>query len=142
MQKLFRPSILITLYRGEKNLKEVLSPSLFPLKLIKNEIQSVVVINAISVRIILYLIINFLSVRLQVECTVLVVACLVTALMYFYITFCKKCGDQYSVSVTDFKTISRVHKGDIKTNKDRCGAARHVNNKCYNSNNPHIFIKI
>lgn len=104
--------------------------------------QSVVVINAISVRIILYMIINLLSVMLQVECTVLVVAWLVTALMYFYITFCKKFGDQYLVSVTDFKTISGVHKGDIKTNKDRCGAARHVNNKCCNSNNPHIFIKI
>ena len=39
MQKLFRPSVFITLYRGEKNLKGVLSPSLFPPKLIKNEIS-------------------------------------------------------------------------------------------------------
>ena len=44
-------------------------------------VQAVIVIN-ISKRIILYLIIN-LSVRLLLECTVLEVACLVTALMLF-----------------------------------------------------------
>ena len=66
-----------TLYRREKNLKEILSPSLFLPALNKNESQSVLVNNVTSVEMILYLIIN-LSLRLQVEGTVLGVACLVT----------------------------------------------------------------
>ena len=44
------------------------------------KVTSVIVINVISARIILYLTIN-LTVRLLVECIVLEVACLVTALM-------------------------------------------------------------
>ena len=76
--------------------------------------QSVIVINVISARIILYLIIN-LSAGLMVECTLLVVACLVTD---------KNRGDQYVGSATDFKARFRIHKSDIKTKKDKCGTAR------------------
>ena len=46
------------------------------------KIISVIVLNVISATIIYYLTIN-LSARLLVECTVLEVACLVTALMLF-----------------------------------------------------------
>ena len=37
MKKLFPPSSLTTIYRREKNLKEILSCSLFPPKFSKNE---------------------------------------------------------------------------------------------------------
>ena len=99
----------------------------------------VIAINVISARIILYLIIN-LSVRLLVECTVLEVACLVIALMFVYIISCKNCGDQYVGSTTDFRNRFRIHKSNIKTKKDRCGTARHFNNKCCDGRNPHIFL--
>ena len=34
-----------------------------------------------------------------------------------------------------------MHKSDIKTKKDRCGAAWHLNAKCTDSSNPHKFLK-
>ena len=34
-----------------------------------------------------------------------------------------------------------MHKSDIKTIKDRCGAARHLNAKCTDSSNTHKFLK-
>ena len=84
------------------------------------KILSVIVINVISARIILYLKTN-LSVRLLIECTVLEVFCPVS---------CKNCGDQYVGSATGFKTRFRIHKSDIETKKDRRGTARHFKNKC------------
>ena len=54
LKKLFLPT---TLYKREKCLKEILSPY-FHLILIKLKVQSVVAINVISVRFILYLITN------------------------------------------------------------------------------------
>ena len=52
------------------------------------------------------------------------------------------CGDQYIGSAIDFKTRFRIHKSDIKTKKDRCGTARHFNNKCSDNNNPHKFLQV
>ena len=36
----------------------------------------------------------------------------------------------------------RIHKPDIKTNKDCCDTARHFNNKCCSPNNKHVFLKV
>ena len=74
--------------------------------------------------------------KLLVECTVLEVACVVTALC------CLHCGDFHVGSTTDFKARFRLHKSDIKTKKDRCGTTRHFNNKCCDSSNPHKFIQV
>ena len=113
----------------------------FHLKLTKIKVQSVVAINVISAKIILYLIINF--------------KCKVTARVYsdrgslscnisnvVYIISCKNCGDQYVGSATDFRARFRIHKTGFKTKKDRCGIARHFNNKCCDINNPHIFLQV
>ena len=64
-------------------------------------VANVVVINLISVRIILYFIVN-LSVRLLVECTVLEVACLVTAkyCLLVYVISCKNCRYRISTIAT------------------------------------------
>ena len=73
----------------------------FHLNVAKIKVQSVVVINLISVRIILYFIVN-LSARLLVECTVLEVACLVTAkyCLLIYIISCKNCRYRISTIAT------------------------------------------
>ena len=52
------------------------------------------------------------------------------------------CGDQYIGSAVNFKNRFRVHKSDIKTNKDRCGTARHFNNKCRHPHNPHAYLQV
>ena len=42
----------------------------------------------------------------------------------------------------NFKQRFRIHKSDIKTNKDRSGTARHFNNKCCSPNNKHVYLVI
>ena len=45
-------------------------------------------------------------------------------------------------SAIDFKKRFRIHKSDINTKKDRCGVARHFNDKCQHPQNPSAFLKI
>ena len=59
-----------------------------------------------------------------------------------YLITCSKCREQYVGSVINFKQRFRIHKSDIKTNKDRYGTARHFNNKCCNLNNKHAYLKV
>ena len=53
-----------------------------------------------------------------------------------------KCLEQYVGSAIKFKSRFRIHKSDIKTKKDRCGTARHFNNKCCNSSNHFIYLRV
>ena len=55
---------------------------------------------------------------------------------------CSKCREQYVGLAINFKQKFRIHKSDIKTNKNGCGTARHSNNKCCNPNNKHSYLKV
>ena len=55
---------------------------------------------------------------------------------------CSNCRGQYVGSSINFKQRFRIHKSDIKTNKDRSGTARHFNNKCCSPNNKHVYLVI
>ena len=59
-----------------------------------------------------------------------------------YLVECSNCKQQYIDSVLNFKQRFRIHKSDIKTNKDRCGTARYFNNACYHPSNPHFYLKV
>ena len=59
-----------------------------------------------------------------------------------YLITCSNCREQYVGSAINFKQRFRIHKSDIKTNKDRFGTARHFNNKCCSPNNNHVYLKI
>ena len=59
-----------------------------------------------------------------------------------YLISCSNCKDQYVGSAKNFKNRFRVHKSDINTNKDRCGTARHFNNKCKHPELPTSYLKI
>ena len=58
-----------------------------------------------------------------------------------YLMLCSNCDDQNVGSALGFQRRFKIHKSDIKTKKDRCGTARHLNNKCTESSNPHKFLK-
>ena len=58
-----------------------------------------------------------------------------------YLEECSNCKHQYIGSVLNFKQRFRIHKSDIKTNKDCCGTARHFNNVCCHPSNSHIIWK-
>ena len=59
-----------------------------------------------------------------------------------YLITCKNCLQQYVGSATNFKNRFRIHKSDIKTNKDRCGTAKHFNGMCKNDNNIFQFLSV
>ena len=56
-------------------------------------------------------------------------------IVIMHLITCKNCLQQYVRSATNFKNRFRIHKIDIKTNKDRCGAAKHFNVICKNDSN-------
>ena len=91
---------------------------------------------------------NFLTTDSKFRCTV-------TGKIYFikanlscdscniiYLITCSNCREQYVESAINFKQRFRMHKSDIRTNKDRCGTAKHFNNKCCSSNNKHAYLKV
>ena len=59
-----------------------------------------------------------------------------------YLITCRKCLEQYVDSAIKFKSRFRIHKSDIKTKKDHCGTARNFNNKCCNSSNPFVYLRV
>ena len=59
----------------------------------------------------------------------------------FLIT-CMKCLEQYVGSAIRFKSRFGIHKSDTKTKKNRSGTARHFNNKCCDSSNPFVYLRV
>ena len=59
-----------------------------------------------------------------------------------YLVDCSNCKQRYIGSALNFKQQFRIHKSEIKTNKDRCGTARHFNNVCCHPSNPHFYLKV
>ena len=57
-----------------------------------------------------------------------------------YLITCENCLQQYVGSATNFKIRFRIYKSDIKTNKNRCGMAKHFNVMCKNDNNIFQFL--
>ena len=117
MKKIFPPNTIKTLYRREKNLKEILSPSLFPSKAkqIENSITSCNKCDICK---------NFLVSDTKFKCKV-------TGRVYnirgkftcnipdvVYLISRSYCYDQYIGSALDFKNRFRIHKSDFKTRKD------------------------
>ena len=59
-----------------------------------------------------------------------------------YLGECSNCKHQYIRSALNFKQPFRIHKSEIKTNKDCCGTSRHFNNVCCHPSNPHSYLKV
>ena len=59
-----------------------------------------------------------------------------------YLIRCMKCLEQYVGTAIKLKSKFRIHKSDRKTKKDRCGSARHFNNKCCNSINLSVYLRV
>ena len=136
MKKIFPSKSIKTLYRREKNLKEILSASLFPAKPKKKSCKKSDICKN-------YLLTDnkfkckvtgrFYNVRGNLSCN---------SSNVIYLISCKNCEDQYIGSAIDFKVRFRIHKSDLKTKKDRCGTARHFNTKCSDVQNPHKFLQV
>ena len=121
------------IYKRNKYLNEMVASSLYSKPSIKSN-HSIVSCNKCDICK------NFLITDKKFRCTVRGktyfikgnLSCLGCNGIYL-ITY-SNCREQYVWSAINFKQKFRIHKSDIKTNKDRCGTARHFNNKCFSPN--------
>ena len=140
LKDLFPSDMFCTTYKRNKNLKEILAPSKYPKKSL-HQTSNITSCNNCDICKNYMVFDNFF-------------VCTVTGKKYhvkgklncesinvIYLISCAKCLEQYVGSATKFKTRFRIHKSDIKTKKDRCGTARHFNNKCCHSN-PFMYLKV
>ena len=126
-------SINVTYRRGE-NLKELISPSLFPQWQLTTKSQSTVSKFGKECD----MCDNFLVCRNEFTCKVTVktykergnLSC--NSANVVYLISCKLCKDRYvgCPYKNNFKPRFRVHKSDINTGKDRCGVAKHFLTEC------------
>ena len=141
LKELFPAGAFNTIYRRNKNLKELLSPSLFPNRK-STKSNNIISCNSYDICNNYMVFENMFS-------------CKVTGKKYFvkgelhrhscnvmYLVECSNCKQQYVGSALNFKQRFRIHKSDIKINKDRCGTARHFNNVCCPPSNPHNYLKV
>ena len=130
MVKMFPTGVIKPIYRRNKNLKELISPSAFHKMINKSKFS----LNFCEV---CDLCKNYLIKSSKFECTKTgkiyniraKVSC--NCKYVIYLVICKLCLEQYVGSTENFKPRVRLHKSDNNLNRsDRCGAAKHFNEKC------------
>ena len=141
LKKLFPANIFRTIFKRNENLKEILAPSKHPNP--KNSRRnSITSCNKWDICK------NYMVFDRTFRCTVMgkvyyikgEMNCESSNIIYF-IT-CMKCLGRYFGSAINFKSRFRIHKSDIKTKKYRCGTARHFNNKCCDSSNSFVYLRV
>ena len=129
MLQIFPENTVNVTYRRNKNLKELISPSLFP-RTIKENNCSIEKCNRRC-----DICKNFLVLSTEFTCHATkrkykIGFLICNAKNIIYLIACKCCGKQYIGSATGFKERFRIHKSDINTGKTRCGVAGHLLNVC------------
>ena len=122
LKKVFLNNKFFVIYKRNKNLKEIVAPSLYPKPSIKST-RTIVSCKKCDICK------NFLITESKFRCTV-------TGKTYFikgnlsndscnviHLITCSNCTEKYVRPAVNFKQRFRIHKSDIKTNKDRCGTA-------------------
>ena len=141
IKEIFPRKSITTVYRRQKNLKEMLAPSSYP-KSVNWQVNIITPCNSCDICK------HYLVAEKKFTSNV-------TGKTYFikgdlscnsknviYLITCDKCKDEYIGSAVDFKPRFRVHKSDIKTKKERCGTSRHFNEKCLCSTSPFGYVKV
>ena len=142
LKNIFPENSICTVFKRNRNLKEILSPSLYTKR------KSVKKINIIKNCSKCDICKNFLISDNSFVCKVTNKKYHIkndfdcNSMNVIYLISCTNCNEQYVGSAIDFKKRFRIHKSDINTKKDRCGVARHFNNKCRHPQNPTAFLKI
>ena len=127
LKKLFPANIFSTIFKRNKNLKEILAPSKYPNP--KNSRRnSITSCNKCDICK------NYMVFDKTLKLTVNIMNSGSTNVVY--LITCMKCLVQYLGSEIKFKSGFRIHKSDIKTKKD----TRHFNNECCNSSNPFVYL--
>ena len=140
MLQIFVENTVNVTYRGNKNLKGLISPSLFP-RTIKENNCSIEKRNRRC-----DICNNFLVLSTEFTCHATkrkykirgFLTCNTKNIIYLIASKC--CGKQYIGSVTNFKKRFRIHRSDIDTGRIRCGVASHLLNVLKGLQNVNIFL--
>ena len=140
LKQLFSGNIFSTIFKGNKNLKEILASSKYLNP--KNRQNSITGCSKCDICR------NYMVFDRTFKCTV-------TGKVYYikgemncestniiYLMTCTKSLERYVGSATKFKSRFRIHKSDKKTKKDRCVTTRHFNYKCCHSSNPFVYLRL
>ena len=141
LTELLRASDFNVIQRRNKNLDELLSPSLSP-NIKSTNSNSIIRCNNCDVGK------NYMVFENMFNCKV-------TDKIYFVESelHCNSCSaiylvqrsnykQQYIGSTLNFKQQYRIHKSDIKSNKVCCGTGRDFNNVCCHPSNPNFYLKL
>ena len=141
LKTIFPQGCINSVFKRNQSLKELLAPCLYPNKKVirTNSITSCNKCDIFK---------NYLICSNYFTCSATnrryyargVLHCNCNNVIYF-IT-CKNCLEQYVGSATDFKIRFRIHESNIKTNKNRCGTAKHFNGMCKNNSNIFHFLSV
>ena len=128
--QIFPENTVNVTYRLNKNLKELISPSLFPRTIKKNNCSIEKCNRRCNISK------NFVVLSTEFICHATKRKCKIRGFLtcsaknIIYLILCKCCGKQYIGSATAFKERFRIHKSDINTGKIRCGVASRPLNVC------------
>ena len=128
MLDIFPHNTISVTYKRNNNLREILSPSLFPRTTKQNECY----IKECNKKCDICK--NFLVVSPDFTCFATKQKYKIKGILkcdsrnVIYLISCKCCGKQYVGSATGFKERFRIHKSDTNTGKIRCGVANHLLN--------------
>ena len=142
MLETFPSNTINVTYKRGKNLRELISPLLFPR--IHNQHSSS--LEKCQKR--CDICTNFLVALTKftcfaTECKYKVKAILkCTSKNVIYLISCTCCGKQYIGSAIGFKERFRVHKSDINTGKVRCEVANHLLNAFHSESNKFEYLQI
>ena len=142
MLEIFSSNTINVTYKGGKNSRELISPSLFPR--VHNQHSS----SSEKCQKRCDICTNFLVASTEFTCFATkhkykvkgILKC--TSKNVIYLVSYKCCGKQYIGSAIGFKERFRIHKSDINTGKVRCGVANHLLNVCHSEGNKFEYLQI
>ena len=134
LKTIFPQGCINSVFKRNQTLNELLAPSLYPNNKV-NRANSITSCNKYDIWKTYLICCNYLtcSVTNRRNFTRGVLYCNCNNVIY--LITCKNCLQQFVGAATNFKNCFRIHKSDIKTNKDRCGMAQNFHGMCKNDNN-------
>ena len=141
LKKLFPTNGFNIIYKSNKNLKELLSPLVFPNRK-STKSNSIISCNSYDICN------NYMVFEIMFTCAVTGKKYFVKDDLHSYScnficsVECSNCKQQYIVCTRNSKERFRIHKSDIKTNEDLCGTVGHFNNVCCHPSKPHFYLKV
>ena len=141
LKTIFPQGCINSVFKRNQSLKELLAPSLYPNNKV-NRANSITSCNKCDICKSYLICSNYFrcSVTNRRHYTSGVLHCNCNDVIH--LITCKNCLEQCVGSATNFKSRFRIYKSGIKTNKDKCGTAKHFNGKCKNGNNIVQFLSV